>query len=154
MQRELSQFSQTRELSSSQLKRSVYLFRGDLRARVEPDGSSSWVHSAKARKLLFGREIVEVFKIQAGVKIGVKPQDWLLRATPTSVSYTPRGQEKVQATHSVRLATGGRAGSARSVKVTNRGDAMAKIRVLALHDPTTLNFRRERDPPGEIGVNA
>jgi hypothetical protein len=154
MQRELSQFSQTRELSSSQLKRSVYLFRGDLRARVEPDGSSSWVHSATARKLLFGREMVEVFKIQAGVKIGVKPQDSLVRATPTSVSHAPRGQEKVQATHSVRLAGGDCAGSARSVKVTNRGDTVAKIRVLTLHDPTSLNFRRERDPPGEIGVNA
>ncbi len=154
MQRELSQFSQTRELSSSQLKRSVYLFRGDLRARVEPDGSSSWVHSATARKLLFGREMVEVFKIQAGVKIAVKPPDSLVRATPTTVSHAPRGQEKVQATHSVRLVSGDCAGSARSVKVTNRGDAMAKLRVLTLHDPTSLNFRRERDPPGEIGVNA
>ena len=50
--------------------------------------------------------------------------------------------------------TGDCAGSARSVRVTNRGDATAKLRVLTLHDPTSLNFRRERDPPGEIGVNA
>ena len=89
MQRELSQFSQTRELPASQLKRSVYLFRGDLKARVEPDGSTSWVHSATARKLLFGRETAEVFKIQSGVKIAVKPQDALVRATPTGVSPRP-----------------------------------------------------------------
>ncbi len=154
MQRELSQFSQTRELSASQLKRGVYLFRGDLKARVEPDGSSSWVHSATARKLLFGRETAEVFKIQSGVKIAVRPQDALVRATPTEVSHAPRGQDKIQAVHSVRLVTGDCAGSARSVRVTNRGDAVAKLRVLTLHDPTSLNFRRERDPPGEIGVNA
>ncbi|MGH9920866.1 MAG: hypothetical protein ACRD6W_18615, partial [Nitrososphaerales archaeon] len=154
MQRELSQFSQTRELSASQLRRSVYLFRGGLRAKVEPDGSSSWVHSATARKLLFGREAVEVFKIQSGVRIAVRPQDSALRATPASVSCTPRGQDKIQAAHSVRLVTGDCSGSVRWVKLANRGDAVTKIRVLTLHDPTSLNFRRERDPPGEIGVNA
>ena len=154
MQRELSQFSHTRELSASQLKRSVYLFRRDLRARVEPDATSSWVHSATARKLLFGRETTEVFKIQSGVKIAVRPQDVVLRATPTSVSFAPRGQDRIQAAHSFRLVVGDCAGSSRSVKVTNRGDALAKLRVLTLHDPTSLNYRRERDPPGEMGVNA
>ena len=154
MQRELSQFSHARELSSSQLKRSIYLFRGDMKARVEPDGSTSWVHSSTARKLLFGRESAEVFKIQSGVKIAVKHQDILVRATPTSVSYTPRGQDKIQAVHSVRLVVGECAGSVRSVKIANRGDTVAKLRVLTLHDPTSLNYRRERDPPGEIGVNA
>jgi len=154
MQRELSQFSHTRELPASQLKRSVYLFRGDLKARVEPDGSSLWVQSATARKLLFGRETTEVFKIQSGVKIVVKPQDVLVRASPSSVSYAPRGQERVQVVHSVRLVAGECGGSVRTVRLTNRGDAVAKLRVLTLHDPTSLNHRRERDPPGEIGVNA
>jgi hypothetical protein len=154
LQRELPQFSHTRELSVSQLKRSIYLFRRDLKARVEPDGSSSWVHSADARKLLFGREAAEVFKIQSGVKIAVRTQDALVRATPTSVSYAPRGQDKIQAAHSVRLASGDCAGWVRSVKVSNRGEGLAKVRVLTLHDPTSLNYRRERDPPGEIGVNA
>src|ERR1700691_3763545 len=116
MQRELSQFSHARELPASQLKRSIYLFRRDLRARVEPDGSSSWVHSATARKLLFGRETTEVFKIQSGVKIGVKPQDVLVRATPAGVSSASRGQEKIQAAHSVRLVIGDCAGSVRTVR--------------------------------------
>src|ERR1035437_8015472 len=142
MQRELSQFPRTRELLASQIKRSIYLFRGDLRLKVEPDGSSSWVHSATARKLLFGRETMEVFKIQSGVKIGVKPQEILVRAAPAAVFYTPRGQDKIQTTHSVRLVTGDCAGSVRTAKVTNRGDTVAKLRVLTLHDPTSLNYRR------------
>lgn len=154
MQRELSQFSHARELSASQLKRSVYLFRRDLKARVEPDGSSSWVSSAAAKRLVFGREAVEVFKIQSGVKISVKSQDVAVRATPTAVSFSPRGQDKVQAAHSFRLVVGDCSGSARSVRLTNRSDGLAKVRVLTLHDPTSLNYRRERDPPGEIGVNA
>ncbi len=154
MQRELSQFSHARELSASQLKRSICLFRSDLRAKVEPDGSTSWVHSATAKKLLFGRETAEVFKIQSGVKISVKAQDVVVRATPSSVSYAARGQERIQAAHTVRLLVGDCEGSVRSVRLTNRGDAVTRIRIITLHDPTSLNYRRERDPPGEIGVNA
>ncbi len=154
MQRELSQFSRTRELPASQLKRSVYLFRRDLRAKAEPDGSSSWVHSATARKLLFGRETTEMFKIQSGVKITIKPQDVVMRATPATVSYATRGPERILVAQSVRLVTGPCGGTVRTVRLTNRGDAVAKIRVLTLHDPTSLNYRKERDPPGEIGVNA
>ena len=154
MQREISQFSHTRELSASQLKRSVYLFRGDLKAKVEPDGSSSWVHGAVAKKLLFGRETAEVFKIQSGVKIVVKPQDIVVRLAPSTVSFSPRGQERIQTVHSLRLVNGDCEGSIRTVKLTNKGDAVAKLRVITLHDPTSLNYRRERDPPGEIGVNA
>jgi hypothetical protein len=154
MQRELSQFPHTRELPASQMKRSIYLFKRDLKAKVEPDGSSSWVHSATARKLLFGREATEMFKIQSGVKITIKPQDMLVRSTPGSVTHTSRGQERIQSTQSVRLLAGGCAGSSRSVSLTNRGEAVTKVRILTLHDPTSLNYRKERDPPGDIGVNA
>jgi hypothetical protein len=154
MQRELSQFSWARELSASQLKRSIYLFRRDLRAKVEPDGSCSWLHSSKAGKLLFGRETTEVFKFQSGVKIAIKPQDIAVRATPTVVSHAHRGPEKVQVAYSLQLIAGDCAGWTRTVRLTNRGETTAKLRVLTLHDPTSLNFRRDRDPPGEIGVNA
>ncbi len=154
MQRGLSQFPQTRELSASQLKRGIFLFRGGIRAKIEPDGSMSWLYSAHARKLVFGRISTEVFKIQAGVKIGVRSQDVILRTTPTGASYSPRGVEKIQAVHSVRLLHGECEGWVRAVTLTNRTDAVARLRVLTLHDPTSLNFRRDRDAPGEIGVNA
>jgi hypothetical protein len=154
MQRELSQPPRTRDLLASQVKRSLYLSREALRSKVEPDASSSWLYSAGSKKLLFGRESVEVFKIQSGVKIPVRPQDMVVRATPAAVLYAPRGQEKVQVAHSVSLVTGDSQGWARTVKLTNKGDAVMKLRVLTLHDPTSLNYRRDRDPPGEIGVNA
>ena len=154
MQRELSQFSRTREIPASQIKRSIYLFRRDLRAKVEPDGSSSWVYSAASKKLLFGREAIEVFKIQSGIKIAIRPQDVAVRATPAAVSYNARGQDKVTAAQSFGIVTSGCGGTVRTMKLTNRGDAVTKVRVLTVHDPTSLNYRRERDPPGEIGVNA
>src|SRR5690348_14916629 len=106
MQREVSQFSRTRELPAAQIRRSLYLSWRDMRAKVEPEGSSSWVYSATARKLLFGREVREVFKIQSGVKIAIKPQDILVRAAPVSVSFATRGPEKIQMTHSASLVIG------------------------------------------------
>jgi hypothetical protein len=154
MQRELSQSPRTRDVLASQLKRSLYLFRRDLRSRVEPDASSSWLYSATSKKLLFGREAAEVFKVQSGVKIAVKPQDLVVRATPSTVFYASRGPDKIQVAHSVGLISGESPGWVRTVKVTNRGDAVMRLRVLTLHDPTSLNYRRERDPPGEIGLNA
>jgi len=153
MQRELSKPPSPREAAGTQPRRPVHLFRRDLRARVEPDGSTSWVHSAGARKLLFGRESAEAFRIQAGVKISLRPQDQAVRTVPGRASFTSRGGEKVSMSLSVRLLSGECGGTLRSLKLANRGDA-AKVRVVTVHDPTSLNFRRAGDPPGEIGVNA
>ena len=154
VQQELPQFSHARELAASQLKRGIHVFRHDLRARLEPDGSSSWVQSAGVNKLIFGRETAEAFKIQSGVRIAIRPQDFLVRSSPVAVAFTARGQERVVVSHTFRLVLGDSEGATRAVRLTNRGDAAAKIRVITLHDPTSLNFRRGGDPPGEIGVNA
>ncbi|MDA4118285.1 MAG: hypothetical protein OK455_08075, partial [Thaumarchaeota archaeon] len=154
MQREVPVFSHTRELLGSQLRRSIYLFKGALKAKVEPDGGLSWVHHANTKKLLFGRDSTELFKIQSGVKIAIKAQDLTVRAAPTSVAYSARGQERPLVTQTISLVTGDCQGSARSVMLTNRGDSVVRVRLLTLHDPTSLNYRRDRDPPGEIGVNA
>ncbi|MDG6966859.1 MAG: hypothetical protein JRN58_02960 [Nitrososphaerota archaeon] len=153
MQRELPQSPPVREVSSSLLRRGLFLFRRDVRARVEPDGSSSWVYSGAARRAIFGREAAETFKIQSGVRIAARSQDVTVRASPTSVQYLPRGPDRVQASHSVTLLAGECPGWVRSARIVNKGDA-ARVRVVTLHDPTALNYRRDRDPPGEIGVNA
>lgn len=154
MQRGVYQFSQSREVSAKQLKRSVYLSRGGMRAKVEPDGASSWLLGAGARKVLFGRVATEVFKIQSGVKIAVRAQDYSVRAAPAGVHHSPRGPDKVQAAHYTRLSSGGCEGWVRGARLTNKSDSVVRLRVLTLHDPTSLNYRRERDAPGEIGVNA
>lgn len=153
MQRELSQPPHTREVSASLLRRGIYLFTRDVRARVEPDGSSSWVYSGAARRAIFGREATEVFKIQSGVRIAARPNEVSVRASPTGVQYLPRSQEKIQVSQTVGVLSGECPGWVRTTKIQNKGDS-AKVRVITLHDPTALNYRRERDPPGEVGVNA
>jgi hypothetical protein len=141
-----------REVSASQLKRSLFLTRGFDRLRLEPDASLSYLHSARFGKLVFGREAVEVFKLQAGVRISQRPKDVRVRISPESLEF--RSQESLQLSQLVEVHAGSADGYSRRVKVANRSESALRLRLLTLHDPTSLNFRRERDPPGEIGVNA
>jgi len=126
LQRELYHSPQSQEILSSRVKRSIFLSRLDVRAKLEADGSSSWVHSAAAKKLVFGREAAEPFKIQAGVRIPLKTQDLLIRTAPSSAAYSARGSERIHATQSVALLTGECPGSVRTIRLENRGDQTTK----------------------------
>ncbi|MGA2665137.1 MAG: hypothetical protein ABSF83_09355 [Nitrososphaerales archaeon] len=143
-----------RELSSSALRRSVYLASGYDSLRVDPDGSVGFLHSAKAGGLLFGRGAVEPFKIQAGVIVSQRQREMRVRLAPGSVAFSTVGPEAVQAYHLIGLRGREASGYARSARYSNRSDAGLRLRVLTLQDPTSLNYRLERDPPGTIGVNA
>jgi len=153
MQKE-SPIAEWREFSSSVLKRSLFLSKGPLRLKVDPDGSVAHLHSSKFGKLLFGRGAVEAFKIQAGVIISQKPREMKVMLSPSSLGLSSGSQELLQASHSVRLCAGDSAGYSRTVRYTNRSGALLRLRVLTLHDPTTLNFRLDGDPPADVGVNA
>jgi len=140
-------------LQSSQLKRSLYLFRRDARAKVELDGSLSWAHSTAAGRLLFGKNFVECSRVQSGTRIAFRPQDLQIWYSPSSVTFAWKGTERLGVVQTVGLISGESSGYSRTMRLTNKGDSV-RVRVIALHDPTSLNYRRERDPPGEIGVNA
>src|SRR5947209_18811890 len=84
MQRELpSPSSLFREISGPLLKRPFYLSNPTERMRMQPDSSIDWLLSSKCRKLLFGRGAVELYKLQAGVKIPLWRKDYSIRITPS-----------------------------------------------------------------------
>jgi len=151
MQQEVP-LADAREVSASQLKRSLFLTRGFDRLRLEPDASLSYLHSARFGKLVFGREAVEVFKLQAGLRISQRPKEMRVRISPESLEF--RSQESLQLSQTIEAYAGVAEGYSRRVKITNRSESGLRLKLLTLHDPTSLNFRRERDSPGEIGVNA
>jgi hypothetical protein len=151
MQQEVS-VADAREFSASQLKRSVILAKGHNRLKVDPDGSISHLHSLRARRAVFGREDMVLFKVQAGILVSQRPRDVRIRLTPGRFELI--SSEAHQLSHSTRLLGDGSAGYVRSVRIANKSDSPARLRMVVLHDPTSMSFRRERDPPGEIGVNA
>ena len=151
MQREVP-LAEAREVLTSRLKRGPVLARGSSRLRLDTDGSVTYLQTSEKGGLVFGREAVEVFRVQSGVRIPFKSKDARLRLSPGLAEF--RSQDAVQVSQTLRLFEGASAGYSRSVRVMNRTDALVRVRVLTLHDPTSLAFRRERDPPGEIGVNA
>jgi hypothetical protein len=145
----------TRGFMNSQLKRALFLSRGPLRLKVEPDSSLSYLHSSRAGRVLFGRGTVELFKVQAGLLVPLRQKEMMVRLlSPTSVEFSCRSPDQLQISYTSSLALGPPAGFTRRASVTNRSGAPLHIRALTLSDPSSLNFRREKDPPGEIGMNA
>jgi hypothetical protein len=145
----------TREFMNSQLKRAFFLSRGPLRMKVEPDSSLSYLRSSDADRLLFGRGAVEIFKVQAGLLVPLRLKEMRVRLlSPTSAEFSCRPQDQPQFSYTTSLTRAPLRGYTRRVGVTNRSSAPLHIRALTLSDPSSLNFRKERDPPGEIGMNA
>ncbi len=70
------------------------------------------------------------------------------------IGFSSGPQDPVQASQTVRLSGRYSNGYLRLLRYTNRSESGLRLRVLTLHDPTTLNFRLESDPPSDIGVNA
>ena len=153
MQQE-AQLAHSRETSSSTLRRSLFIDAGHQRLKVEPDGSVSYLHSTEFGKILFGRGSVEAYKIQAGVVIPLRQRDRRLRISPGVIGLSSMPQEPMQTSQTIRLCGRDSSGYLRLIRYTNRSEAGVRLRVLTLHDPTTLNFRAENDPPSDIGVNA
>ncbi len=151
MQRE-AHLAESRELFASQLKRTIILSKGSARLRVEPDSSVSSLYTSGVRRLVFGREQLGVFKVQSGFLISQRQKETRMWISPGVVEFWPAdAPESVQ---TISLLDTTSTGYSRSVVLSNRTDAPVRLRVVSLHDPTTMSFRRERDAPGEIGVNA
>ncbi|MCS4539640.1 MAG: hypothetical protein HYU03_03000, partial [Thaumarchaeota archaeon] len=155
MQQEVSLSAPShRDVSSTLVKRSLYLAKGYDKLKLEPDSSCSWFYSKKFGKILYGRESLELFKFQSGVKIGSSQRESTIRVSPSQITFSSRPFEGLLLTQTVRIHSAESSAYSRVIKLTNRSGAQMKLRLVTLRDPTSLNFRREKDPPGEIGVNA
>ncbi len=151
MQQE-ARLAESREISASQLKRALILSRGYDRLRVEPDGSVSSLYTARSRRLAFGREQLATFRVQSGVLIPQRQKETRIRISPGSADFW--SLDSPETSQSVTLLSARSTGYTRSFTLVNRTDSPSRFRIVALLDPTTMSFRREKDAPGEIGVNA
>lgn len=155
MQQEVSLSALSRrDVSSALVKRSLFLAKGYDKLKLEPDSSCSWFFSKKFDKILYGRESLELFKFQSGVKIGSSQRESTIGVSPSQITFSSRPFEGLLLAQTVRIHSAESSAYSRVIKLTNRSGAQMKLRLVTLHDPTSLNFRREKDPPGEIGVNA
>ncbi len=143
-----------RDVSSTLVKRSLFLAKGYDKVKVEPDSSCSWFYSKKFDKILYGRESLELFKFQSGVKIGSSQRESTIRVSPSQITFSSKPFEGLLLAQTIRIHSAESSAYSRVIKLTNRSGGQMKLRLVTLHDPTSLNFRREKDPPGEIGVNA
>lgn len=155
MQQEVSLFPLgSREVSSTSIKRSLFLAKGYDKLKLEPDSSCSWFFSKKIGKILYGKESLALFKFQAGVKIENSQRENTIRVSPSQITFSSRPFEGLVLSQTIRIHSGESSGYSRVIRLANRSERHTRLRLITLHDPTSLNFRKEREPPGEIGVNA
>jgi hypothetical protein len=143
-----------RDLRASALRGLFVLRRRDARLYLAPDGSTAWLDSLSERRLLFGRESVEIYKIQAGVKIPGQKPDWRVSFLPSSVAFAGRYFESLDVSQSVELVGQRTIGTLRRIRIRNSGSNQIRVRLVTLHDPTTAHFPSDTGRWGSVSVNA
>jgi hypothetical protein len=144
----------TKEIRLAQLKRDLILSRGEDLLRISPDGSTNYLYSTREKRILFGKEFVQVYKVQEGVKIRGWQNESSVRITDTEATFSSRPFDGIELTQKTALWNGESQGYVKLIEVVNKSAGALKLRIIIVHDPTSLQFRRPSDPPSEVGVNA
>ena len=150
----LEPISRFQGLRSSTLRRPLCLSEGSSRILLDPDGSVSAFDSLSEKRVLFGREQVHLYKIQAGVVVQAQRQELSIRATPRSAQFAGRIFDGLEVLQSVGFFHGGSVGYFRKVKLRNAGANSVKVRMIDLADPTAAQFSDSPFRWGSLGLNA
>jgi len=129
------------------------LRKGPLRLSLEGTGAVRFVESLEERRLIFGREQFNFFKIRTGVLIDYQRPDWKVEATPSAVSLSGKIFEGITLDQTVRLLSSA-LGFSRYMRFRNFGAQPTRIRMIYLRDPTSAQIRDQSYGWGALGVNA
>ncbi len=103
---------------------------------------------------MFGREILWIYKVKAGVVIQSGRTDWSFRPTPKSAQIGGKVFESVEVTQSIEFFRGASSGYLRRVSLRNSGISPIALRLVEILDPTAAQLGVEADTRGSLGVNA
>lgn len=142
------------EHHAASIKVPIVLKAGRLRLSVDPDGSVRHLESLDERRLILGRERLHFYRLRAGVLGQAQKQDWRVASAAREAVFTARVFESVEVSQSVRILSTSSAGYSRRVTLRNGGPSVARLRLIALYDPTAAHFREHPAEWGSIGVNA
>lgn len=146
--------SRTGDLRSSAVKGRLLLHGQGCRLLLEPDSSVTYLESLAESRLLFGRESVYFYKVQAGLRVAAQRPDWRIETAPESVSFSGRIFDLVEVRQTVEFLAGESAGFSRRLHLRNSGRSPFRLRLISLHDPTAANFRADGGLWGSIGMDA
>src|SRR5271157_552869 len=150
----LEPVSRLQGLRSSMLRRPLSLSEGSSRILIDPDGSISAFDSLSEKRVLFGREQVHLYKVQAGVVVQAQRQELSIRVTPRSAQFAGRVFDSVEVLQSVGFFHGSSVGYFRRVKLRNGGANSVKVRMIDVADPTAAQFSDSPFRWGSLGLNA
>ncbi len=138
----------------SVMRRPAALARGELRLLVDPEGASRSLQSLSEGRVLFGRQQLYFFKVQAGIVVASQRPDWSARLAPSGCHLSGRVFDTVEVAQSFECSSPPSKGFTRKVRLRNAGARAIKLRVICLSDPTAAHFRDNSNWWGSLGVNA
>lgn len=138
---------------SSMLRRPLRMQWSDMRLSVDPDGSFRGLESLGEERMLFGREQVWFYKVQAGVVVPAHRPDWEVKASPHRIRFSGRVFD-AEVTQAIEFIQGRSPGFLRKVGVRNGSRAPLRLRLFELSDPTAARLPDREGTWGSLGVNA
>jgi hypothetical protein len=142
------------EHRSSSIKVPIVLRAGQLRLSVDSDGSVRHLESLEEGRLIFGREQLHLYRLQAGVLGQAQKQDWRVIPAVHEAAFSARVWDSLEVSQVVSLLPTTSVGYSRRLSLKNTGASVAKLRAIEVCDPTTAHFRDRSYGWGSIGVNA
>jgi hypothetical protein len=135
------------------ITREFVLRRKSLRLALRPDGAVAWLESLAEKRLLFGREQLELYKVQAGVKVRCQKPEWKLEVSPYSATFSGRPFDSIEWVQKVQFSELGSQGYTRRVRLANTGSASMHLLLVSFCDPTAAHIRSESTPWGALSLN-
>src|SRR2546422_5879223 len=132
----------------------ITLFKRFLKTRIDPDGDLLWSYSALEGRLIFGRSFLQVYKVQAGVRLRTSRRGAQVKMSPGLLELESRASDTLALSQTFEVVASDSSALTRKIRLSNLGKEAVKIIIISLHDPTSVNFRGSSDPPGGVGVNA
>ena len=142
------------ELRSPSLRTKPVLKDSSAMLVMDAISSMDSLVSVPEGRAVFGRESVQVVKVQAGVRVGALPPVWRISASPREARFSGRIFDSLDVLHRITISGGPTPTTTRTVQLRNGGLSTLRLRLLSLHDPTTAHFGSEGGHIGAIGLNA
>src|SRR3989475_2344158 len=151
----LSEPQLAQKLSESRTpKKPITLFKRFLKTRIDPDGDLLWSYSALEGRLIFGRSFLQLYRLQAGVRLRTSRKGAEVKISPGLLELESKASDTLALSQTLEVVATDSSALTRKIRLSNLGKEAMKVIVISLHDPTSINFRGSSDPPGGVGVNA
>lgn len=141
------------EFRGLQLKRRIVMMEDALRLSVLPNGDVASLSFTKEKRILYGKESIHFFKVQAGVKVPAGRVECVVALQPGRGVFSSRVLGAIDVKQEVQVHSRDSPGFTRTLRISNTSRSAIQLNILSASDPTGSSHG-PMGKPWSIGVNA